>query len=80
MDENTSAIVFWREVSANGRAFLDTTDKMRYCLREMGKISAGSCEIIVTSLIVNLYQNQQLMNMAHPRTVAMQHCKLKYIE
>ena len=45
MDENTSAIVSgWTEVSANGIAFFGTTYKMRYCLREMGKISAGPCE------------------------------------
>ena len=54
MDENTSAIVFWTEVSAYGIAFLDTTNKMRYCLRKMGKISAGSCETIVTLLVDNL--------------------------
>ena len=54
MYENTSANVCWTEVSANGVAFLDTTDKMRYCLREMGEISAGSCETNVSSLITNL--------------------------
>ena len=51
MDENTSAIVCWTEVSANGFAFFDTTDKMRYCLREMGQISAGPCETNGTWLI-----------------------------
>ena len=51
MDENTSAIVRWAEVSANGIAFLDTTYKMRYCPREMGKISAGPCETNGTLLI-----------------------------
>ena len=51
MDENTFAFVCWTEVSANGFAFFDTTDKMRYCLREMGKISAGLCETNETLLI-----------------------------
>ena len=59
MDENTSAIVFWTEVSANGIAFLVTTDKMRYCLREMGKISAGSCETIVILLVVWIQANNK---------------------
>jgi len=54
MEENTSAIVFWTEVYVYDIAFLVTTHKMRYCLREMGKISAVSCETIVISLIDSL--------------------------
>ena len=39
MEENTSAIVSSTEVSANVRTLLDTTDKMWYCLRELGQNS-----------------------------------------
>ena len=60
-DENTFAIVLWTEVSANGIAFLDTTDKMRYCFREMGKISARSCETNVTLLITNSRRTGQIL-------------------